>query len=79
MDMSSNDTVIQLKGEQKEVPSTWLTLEQVALLRDYSNMCAAMGYQAEMICGACGEPIECYVQEDIGIFCSCRARVWKRS
>lgn len=66
-------------GEKAELPVTWLTYEQAQLMFEYRDMMSLFGLQAEMVCGKCNKDAECYVQHDIGIFCDCSVRVWKRS
>ena len=78
-----NDSNVTLLGPDgapiNTVPSTFLTNEEAMLMREYAEWMSAQGYQAVLHCGQCGKTMECYVQGDIGVFCSCRALIHKAS
>ena len=74
MDLSAKTTASLLgpDGTPIDKPATFLTNEEVALLRQYQAFGEREQLQAEMTCNSCGQRMEVYVQEDIGFFCDCR-------
>lgn len=75
----THSTVVDKNGEQKELPATFLTLEEADLLREYQRWGASNHLCGTMKCRYCGGDVEVFVQDKIGLFCGCRVLVWQPS
>ena len=72
-------TILGPDGAPIERPAVFLTNEEATLLRRYQRFGEREGLQGTLTCNLCKQPMEAYVQGDIGFFCECRSLVWKAS
>lgn len=75
----STSTVVDKHGQEKVLPTTFLTSDEADLLRSYQRWGEMNHLYGTMKCRHCGGDMEVFVQANIGFFCDCRVLIWQPS
>lgn len=79
LEQKTSAEVLGPDGTPANKPATFLTFEESQLLRSYQAFGEREQLHGGMVCADCGKEMEVYVDTDIGLFCDCRALMWKAS